>query len=598
VFSGIKKMNYLLDTRSKKQFSLLFILLFIRSLLDAFGIGIIAPYIAVITDPSMVFKNSTFKQMNIYLNIESNIDLIIFMSFSLIFFYLVKNLLSVSINYCQSRLVYSKRSLQHSRLLSLYVNAPYTFHLEHNSAELDRNMKFNSGGVFGFLQDTLVLFYNLILSIFIFGVLLMANWKVVVTLGTIILILSSIFLSVTKKYSKKLGVEVQNSMLKSGHALSEGLRSIVEIKLHGIENFFPAKLFKAQMKNARANWRQATLNLAPQAFFEVLTVSSISILIILLTFRGSSLNDVLPMLALFSVALIRLIPSITMIMRSIQQINFNIPAVNIIYSDFKKLNKMNQSAEKTNQADKNPLCFDKLIISDLEYSFDDNSKVLSKINLEINKGEAIGITGPSGCGKTTLINIILGLLNPKVGNVLINDEAIFRCLSIWRSIIGYVPQSIALIDASIKNNIAFGLENKNIDINKVWKALEEANLTDFVKSLSDGLDTFIGENGIRLSGGQRQRLGLARALYREPQVLVFDEATSSLDIDSEQKITNEIMNLSGQRTLIIVAHRISTIKNCDTIYYMNNGKIIDYGSFKKLQEENSDFHSLASQINE
>ena len=589
-------MNYLLDSRSRKQFSLLFILLFIRSLLDAFGIGIIAPYIAVIIDPSMVFENSIFKQMNIYLNIESNIDLIIFMSFSLIFFYLVKNLLSVSINYFQSRLVYSKRSLQHSRLLSLYVNAPYTFHLKHNSAELDRNMKFNSGGVFSFLQDTLVLFYNLILSLFIFSVLLIANWEMVIILGTIILILSSVFLSVTKKYSKKLGTEVQDSMLKSGYALNEGLRSIVEIKLHGIENFFPAKLFKAQMKNAQANWRQATLNLAPQAFFEVLTVSAISILIILLTFRGNTLNDVLPMLALFSVALIRLIPSITMIMKSMQQINFNIPAVNIVYSDFKKLNKMNQPDEQANQDNRNPLYFDKLIISELEYSFNNNTKVISEINLEIRKGEAIGITGPSGCGKTTLINIILGLLKPRVGHVLINKNNINSCLSIWRSIIGYVPQSISLIDASIKNNIAFGLENKNIDIKKVWKALEEANLTDFVKSLSDGLDTVIGENGIRLSGGQRQRLGLARALYREPQVLVFDEATSSLDIDSEKKITNEIMNLSGERTLIIIAHRISTIKNCDRIYYMDNGKIIDYGSFKKLQEENSDFHSLASQI--
>jgi len=585
-------MNYLLDSRSRKQFSLLFILLFIRSLLDAFGIGIIAPYIAFITNPSKVFENSIFKKINIYLNIESNFDLIIFMSFALIFFYLVKNLLSITINYFQSRLVYSKRSLQHSRLLSLYINAPYTFHLEHNSAELDRNMKFNSGGVFAFLQDTLVLFYNLILSIFIFGVLIMANWQVVFTIGTIIIIISSIFLSVTKKYSKKLGLEVQESMLKSGHALSEGLQSIVEIKLHGIENYFPAKLFKAQMENARANWKKATLNLTPQAFFEILAVSSISILIIFLTSHGSSVDDVLPILALFSVALIRLIPSITMIMRSIQQINFNIPAVNIIYSDFKNLNKIIESSDKINHANKASLSFEKLIISELEYSFNNNTKVLSEINLEIRKGEAIGITGPSGCGKTTLINIILGLLKPRVGHVLINKNNIYSCLSIWRSIIGYVPQSISLIDASIKNNIAFGLENKNIDIKKIWKALEEANLTDFVKSLSDGLDTVIGENGIRLSGGQRQRLGLARALYKEPQVLVFDEATSSLDIDSEKKITNEIMNLSGERTLIIIAHRLSTIKNCDQIFYLKEGKIINSGSYKDLVKINKDFKSL------
>jgi len=456
-------------------------------------------------------------------------------------------------------------------------------------------MKFNSGGVFGFLQDTLVFFYNLFLSIFIFTLLLITNWQVVIIIGTIILIISLVFLSVTNKYSNKLGTEVQESMLKSGKSLSEGLQSIVEIKLHGIENYFPTKLLKAQMENARANWKQATLNMVPQAFFEVLAVSSISLLIILLTLSGSSLNDVLPILALFSVAFMRLIPSITTIMRSIQQINFNIPAVNIIYSDFKNLNKIIETPKQSDNLVKDKVSFEKLVISDLEYSFDNNSRILSKINLEIKKGESIGITGPSGCGKTTLINIILGLLKPKIGHVLINNNNI-NSLSNWRSIIGYVPQSISLIDASIKNNIAFGIENKNIDIEKVWKALSESNLTNFVNSLPSSIDTIIGENGMRLSGGQRQRLGLARALYRDPQVLVFDEATSSLDIDSEKKVTNAIMDLSGKRTLIIVAHRISTIRNCDIIYYMNNGKIIDHDSFKNLKEKNADFNSLANQI--
>jgi len=595
MFAAIKKMHYLLDARSRKQFILLFFLLILRSVLDVFGVGIIAPYITFITNPNKIFQNSLFKELNIYLNIKSNFDLIIFMSLLLIFFYLFKNVLSVLINYFQSRLVLSKRSLQHSRLLSLYVNAPYTFHLEHNSAELDRNMKFNSGGVFGFLQDTLVFFYNLFLSIFIFTLLLITNWQVVIIIGTIILIISLVFLSVTNKYSNKLGTEVQESMLKSGKSLSEGLQSIVEIKLHGIENYFPTKLLKAQMENARANWKQATLNMVPQAFFEVLAVSSISLLIILLTLSGSSLNDVLPILALFSVAFMRLIPSITTIMRSIQQINFNIPAVNIIYSDFKNLNKIIETPKQSDNLVKDKVSFEKLVISDLEYSFDNNSRILSKINLEIKKGESIGITGPSGCGKTTLINIILGLLKPKIGHVLINNNNI-NSLSNWRSIIGYVPQSISLIDASIKNNIAFGIENKNIDIEKVWKALSESNLTNFVNSLPSSIDTIIGENGMRLSGGQRQRLGLARALYRDPQVLVFDEATSSLDIDSEKKVTNAIMDLSGKRTLIIVAHRISTIRNCDIIYYMNNGKIIDHDSFKNLKEKNADFNSLANQI--
>jgi ATP-binding cassette subfamily C protein len=208
-------------------------------------------------------------------------------------------------------------------------------------------------------------------------------------------------------------------------------------------------------------------------------------------------------------------------------------------------------------------------------------------------GQSIGITGPSGSGKTTLINIILGLLNPDNGQIYVNDIEIQKNLTNWRSIIGYVPQAITLIDANIRENVALGIEGDKINDEKVWSTLKEANLDVFVKNLPEQLGTFIGENGMRLSGGQRQRLGLTRALYRDPEVLVFDEATSALDVKTEKRITREIMKLSGKRTLIIVAHRISTIKDCDVIYYLKDGKIVNSGKFDELKKLNKDFKDLA-----
>jgi ATP-binding cassette subfamily C protein len=236
-----------------------------------------------------------------------------------------------------------------------------------------------------------------------------------------------------------------------------------------------------------------------------------------------------------------------------------------------------------------------LLIQDITFSFPSNKElpVIDGLSLHISRGQAIGITGPSGSGKTTLINLILGLLKHNIGKIDFNGEALQHNLLKWRSLIGYVPQSITLIDANIRENVALGIEGDKINDEKVWSTLKEANLDVFVKNLPEQLGTFIGENGMRLSGGQRQRLGLTRALYRDPEVLVFDEATSALDVKTEKRITREIMKLSGKRTLIIVAHRISTIKDCDIIYYLKDGKIVSSGRLDELKELNTDFRDIA-----
>ncbi len=597
MFIALKKINQLLDKRSQMQFGVLFVLLVIKSFLDGFGLGLIAPYIAAISDASVIFENEVFKKINVFTDIQTTEQLIFIMSITLITFFILKNLFSLYVMYTQSRLIFTKRSVQGRALFEGYMKAPYSFHLEHNTAELDRNIRYESTNVYAFVQKFLLLLSNVFLTIAIFTVLILANWQAVLTMGIFIMLFSSLFLFFSGKYNKLFGTEVQESQLHIGQAMKEGLSSIIDAKLHHIESFFPSRYFKYMIINAKANWRQATLGTTPALFFEILAVSVLTGVIIVLYIRNTNLIHVLPILGLFSFAFIRLIPSVTTIIKSLQDIKFLIPAVDVVHADFQNLERLTNQARQNHKPLNESIVFNNLLVQDVTFSFPGKKEVsvLKKMSLEVFQGQAIGITGPSGSGKTTLINTMLGLLKPDSGQILVNNDDLQSNLASWRARIGYVPQAITLIDASIRENVALGLEGNQIDNAKVWSTLKEANLDVFVKDLPEQLGTFIGENGMRLSGGQRQRLGLARALYHDPEVLVFDEATSALDVKTERRITREIMKLSGKRTLIIVAHRLSTMKNCDIIYYLKDGKIVNSGKFDQLKELNRDFRELAVQ---
>jgi len=590
----IKKISELINKTTKTKFLILFILLMVKALLDGFGIGLIAPYVVVVRKPEIVFDYPIFVYLNNFIKLTSNTEVIIFVSAILITFFIVKNFFTIYVVYFQAKLVYTERSVLGSRLFNLYMNAPYTYHLEHNTAEFDRNIKFEIPRVYSFVQSILLLVSNLFLTLSIFIILLIANWKIVLLLGCVLMAVSAIIISISGRYNKKYGQEVQESQLHIGQSMKEGLQSIIEVKIHGIEKFFPSMYFRSMLDNARAIWKQSTLGAVPTLFFEVIAVFTLAGMVIIMSFKGINIDDLLPILALFSFAFIRLIPAVTSVVKSFQQIKYQIPSVDIVHEDFCRIGEMIRNKDVNNNEEKN-IDFDELELRDVSFSFlDIGPKIISDITIKIEQGQSIGITGPSGSGKTTLMNLILGLLKPKNGKVLVNGVDIQKNRKNWRSLIGYVPQSITLIDASIKENIGLGLKNNQIDEKKVWSVLIEANLDIFVRDLPEQLDTVIGENGIRLSGGQRQRLGLARTLYRNPEVLIFDEATSSLDIDTEKKITKEIMALSGNRTLIIVAHRISTIKKCDIIYYLKDGVIIDSGSFSELKKINKDFGALVN----
>jgi ATP-binding cassette subfamily C protein len=482
-------------------------------------------------------------------------------------------------------------------LLKSYLLQPYTFHLARNTAELLKNINIETIRVFNFVLSLLKVCSELCVFGGVVLMLLWVNPIVVICSVGILGTISGIFYKCVSGYLKILGQQVQSSIKLAGQAVLEGLGSIKEVKLFGREDYFPTQHYLNMMDNSRALWRSSTINTVPRLFLEVIAVGGVVLVVIIIQMKGDyDIKTLLPTLSLFVVAVVRLMPSLSQIVANLQLIRFEGPAVDVIYKDMKLLHEQNDSrASLPSQSVKKQLVFRKAIrVCNLGYVYPSSDiKALHGVMLEIGKGQAVAFAGSSGASKTTLANLILGLLRPDEGHIYVDDQDIFQNLPAWQRSIGYVPQAIYLLDTTIRNNIAFGLEASEIDDAKVWKAIRIAQLETFVQGLPDGINTIVGENGIRLSGGQRQRLGIARALYHEPEILVLDEATSSLDGETEREVNRSIELLSGQKTLIIIAHRLSTVHNCDRIYFMKNGTIADSGTFAELVRNNDEFRCMA-----
>ncbi|MHB8110092.1 MAG: ABC transporter ATP-binding protein [Syntrophorhabdaceae bacterium] len=589
MYKTLRELIFLFDPRTRAQFAFLFVLMLITAILESIGIGLIMPFIAVITDPSIIDRNTWLRAVKDIFGIAKPYDFLIFMGIGLVVFYILKNICLGLSSYLQLRFVFSKRSALGERLLRSYLFRPYVFHLEHNTAELLRNINVETIRVFNFVQSFLKMCSEGCIFACIIAMLLWVNPVIVLFTVGILGIISGLFYKSVSSHLKSLGQKVQTSQKYVNQAILEGLGAIKEVKVAGCETYFPGSYYRNMMDNARANWRYSTINTVPKLALEVIAVAGVIVIILVYQIQGYDIKLLLPTLSLFAMATVKSMPSLAQIIINLQNVRFDSVAVNIIYKDMKDAS-LEAPVKRSS-----PLSFNsRLAISDVSYIYPDSGQaVLKEISLEIKKGHAVALAGTSGAGKTTLANLILGLLTPTRGGIYADDQNIFDDLPAWQSIIGYVPQSIFLLDASIRKNIAFGLKENEIDEQRISEAVKTARLDSFISGLPEGLDTIIGENGVRLSGGQRQRLGIARALYHEPEVLILDEATSSLDAETEKEVSNAIEAMSGKKTMIIIAHRLSTIQRCDRIYYMKNGSIAGFGTFAELSAQNQDFRLMA-----
>ena len=388
------------------------------------------------------------------------------------------------------------------------------------------------------------------------------------------------------------GVKQNLTTIEMVKGIQEGLEGLKEIRVLGHENYFLNKVKNGVTKTAEYNMYNTVIATIPRYLIEFILVLFIVLLVVLSLISGDNLQGLLPTLAVFGIASLRLLPIVNILSNGIIKFRFNRDGVSRLYNDVIDIPDdgldYESNLEVFPKAEQPLVSFETLKIKDVSFTYPNAKKeVLSHINLKIKRGDSIGIIGESGSGKTTLIDIILGLLVPNKGEIYFNDSRLKKEINNWHKHIAYLPQEVFLIDDTLKSNVALGVDEKNIDIKLLHESLKKASLISLIELLPEGIDTVLGERGVRLSGGQRQRIALARAFYHKRDILIMDESTSALDNDTEKEIVNEIKNLKGSVTMIVIAHRITTIENCDIVYEINKGKIVNSGPPKVILLKNN-----------
>lgn len=589
------KLNVLISPKEKRKLFLLLLMMITGSLMEVAGIGILPVFIGVIAKPQLLDKYAFIHNFLIRAGIENGKQLLISGSVAIIIMFIIKNTYLSFLNYTKAKILYNMQLRMSYDLFSRYLSAPYTFHLQRNSSELLSNVydcvKIIITGV---MLPMMNIIMEILLIMLTIGILITV--EPAITLSTIIIftVTGLIYLKITKKKSVSFGQELNLIRTVVYKIVYEGFGGTKEIKVLNRELFYVNKFYKSSKRNSEALTHQAYINGLSKPILETIAIAIIFIIAIFLSYKNESLDTIIPILALFGFASVRLMPSINQIIGGYSSIRYSLPAIDPVYSDFEKLNTEFRSRITDEKASIRIQYNNEIHFRNVSYRYPTSeTESLSNVDLRISKGKAIAFVGSSGAGKTTIVDLLLGLLTPLSGQILIDGDDLQQNISSWQKQIGYIPQHIFLADNSIRNNIALGIEDNEIDDSKIWNAVKLAQLENLVNELPDGIHTEIGEKGVRLSGGQRQRIGIARALYHNPKVLIMDEATSALDNLTEKYIVEEIEKLKGIRTVIIIAHRLTTVQKCDTIYYMEKGELKDLGTFDELIHKNSEFKKLA-----
>ena len=558
----LKKIKIML---SKKQLRFLYFFIFlsfVSMVLETLGIGLIIPFMqALVTDGINQHLTNFLNFFGIYPTSKLNVIFILMAVLASV--YTLKTFFLTYFSYAQTKLLADLRVSLSDRLYYIYLNKSYSFHLNNNSSKLIRNI--SEIDLVVYILKSLILLINetvILLGISAFVILYEPKGSLIV-----ILFLGSFGYLFFKKIQIKVKKWGKTRQIHTGLSLKylqEGFRSIKDIKILQRSN----ELIKAFTTNNKiinlCEIKDNFIGSLPRLWLEWLVVIGFILLILLMILQGKELLYVVPLLALFAAAAFRIMPSLTRIMNSVQGIIYNRPAVDSVYKAF------NQESVQNNIntiSSKNIFLTKEIDLTNINFKYSDSGPfILRDINLNIKNGTTVGFIGESGIGKTTLINIILGLMKPTSGSISVDDTNIFENIQSWQNQIGYVSQNIYLTDDTIKRNIAFALPDEKINDIAVKKAVTNAKLDNLIGSLNNGLDTKVGEFGDRISGGQRQRIAIARALYKDPSVLILDECTNSLDLNSEKQIIDEVNSFKGKKTIIMITHRLSTLENCDCIY--------------------------------
>jgi ABC-type bacteriocin/lantibiotic exporter with double-glycine peptidase domain len=578
--SLLSKLGYIFDKRDKWKIGVLLVAVVIGSFLELLGVTVFMPFINIITDPSSIQKTWYLNWAYNLFHFQSAKQFLIALSIGIIVVYIIKNVYLVLEKNYIFRFSYGTQMKLSTKLLKTYMKEPYTFHLNKNIATLQRSLYEDTSRFMQVILYSLELVSELAVCLVLVIYLLAVSKSITIIVLGLLVVCVGLFLLITRKYSRKLGQDNQRYEGKIFQWMNQSLGGIKEIKILERESFFTDEFQGYFKKFSRGLQVARTISILPKYAVEAVAMSGLLIAIVVkLMFGEADMQYYIPQLSVFAVAAMRLMPSVGRINEHVTNMLYAFPSVDLIYHDFTEIEDY---VEKQNREVREEWTLqDRIKVQNVTYRYPDAEEpVINGADLIVEKGKTVAFIGASGAGKTTMVDVMLGLLTPQEGVVMADDINVHEKPKTFHSQVGYIPQVIYLSDDTIRNNIAFGVKEAEIDEQAVQAAVAKAQLTEFIDSLPNGLDTIVGDRGVRLSGGQRQRIGIARALYHDPEILVLDEATSALDNDTEAAVMEAIENLQGTKTMIIIAHRLTTIRNVDVIYEVGNGKVT-----KKSKEE-------------
>lgn len=572
-------MNKLLDTRQKKLMILIIFFMLIGGVLESLSISAVIPVVTVLLDPQAVETNSLLSALYHGLGMKSIKTFTTVMMLALIGAFILKNLFLFFQNVIQFKFVYTNQFATSRRMMINFMKRPYEYYLNADTAVIQRSITSDVNNMYGLILSVLQLTSEAVVFICIVGVLLVSDAQMILTIAGLLVVVLFLIKVVLKPIMTKAGKENQDYYSGLFKWIHQAVTGIKEIKIAGKEQYFISEYAKCGEGYVNAVQKYNLFNSTPRLLIETVCIAGLVLYMMIVMQGGVTIEEILPQITTFAFAAMRLIPSANRINNYLTNISYFEPFFMGVSDNLQE--EINDEGivydsnayEKHKEVDKLKIR-EAIRLKDITYKYPNTDiLIFDHANMEIPIGSAVGIVGSTGSGKTTIVDILLGLLRLQGGEILADNIPVKDHYEEWLKNIGYIPQTIFMLDSSIRNNVAFGYAPEDIDDDRVWEVLKEARLDEFVRELPEGLDTGIGERGIRLSGGQRQRISIARALFEDPEVLVMDEATSALDNDTEAAIMESINRLHGKKTLIIIAHRLQTIEKCDMVYRVENGKV-------------------------
>lgn len=596
MFNLAKELYSLLTPNQRRRYLSLQIMVFFMAIMELLGIASIAPFMSLVADMQLLETNAMLNKVYLASGANSHEQFLFIAGLIVLLMLSIASMLSIITTWHLSLFAFSVGTEIGDRLYRYYLHQDWLFHASGSSAQLTKqiateSMRVTNYVILPFIQMNarLILATFISVGIFIFN-------PIIATVGIVLFVSGYIIIyKLIRKRIARYGENISSASTDRFRLMNEGFGGIKDVLLYSRSDDFVEKFKQSGRALARAQGMNTASSQAPRYFMELIAFGAlISLVLVLLTRHDGTLSQVLPVLAIYALAGFKLLPALQQIYGSVTTIRGNTAAFDAIKTDLlasmAKENEKNTILTSINLSEINHIRF-----NNINFTYPSkNTPALQGINIKIPINATVGFVGESGSGKSTAIDILLGLIEPDIGQFMLGDMVIgSNNRHEWQKHIGFVPQSIFLSEGSIAENIAFGLNHKDIDLDKVNQAIKLAHLEPLINSLPKGLETKVGERGVQLSGGQRQRIGIARALYNQPEVLVFDEATSALDGMTEKVIMDAIQEMSGQKTIVLIAHRLKTVQQCDMIYLMHKGKIIDQGTYKELVENNPQFRNMA-----